>query len=214
MGSVAKVKDVTEPVGPRIGARLKAARQSKRLTLDDLAESCGVTKGYLSKLERDHVNASVATLIKVCAVLEIPVGSLFENASAGEVVRADAKPQISFGGEKMTEFLLTPSNERRIQVLLGEIEPGGGSGQEPYSLPVDVNFVHVIEGGLRVSFEGGRTDPDGESVDAEDVVLGAGDSFTFTPRHNHSFQAEGASSARVLWVLNPALPEGPRVSVS
>ncbi|MDP1323857.1 helix-turn-helix transcriptional regulator, partial [Klebsiella pneumoniae] len=89
-------------VGPRIGARLKAARQSKRLTLDDLAEACGVTKGYLSKLERDHVNASVATLIKVCAVLEIPVGSLFENASAGEVVRADAMPQISFGGAKMT----------------------------------------------------------------------------------------------------------------
>ena len=78
---MAKAKEAVEPVGPRIGARLKAARQSKRLTLDDLAEACGVTKGYLSKLERDHVNASVATLIKVCAVLEIPVGSLFENAS-------------------------------------------------------------------------------------------------------------------------------------
>lgn len=211
---MAKAKEAVEPVGPRIGARLKAARQSKRLTLDDLAEACGVTKGYLSKLERDHVNASVATLIKVCAVLEIPVGSLFENASAGEVVRADAMPQISFGGEKMTEYLLTPTNERRIQVLLGELEPGGGSGQEFYSLPIDVNFVHVLEGGLRVSFEGGRTDPNGEAVDAEDVVLEAGDSFTFTPTHNHSFQAEGAVLAKVLWVLNPALPEGPRAPSS
>lgn len=206
-----KMKDSSEPGGPQIGARLKAARQSKRLTLDDLAASCGVTKGYLSKLERDHVNASVATLIKVCAVLEIPVGSLFENATAGEVVRADARPQISFGGEKMAEFLLTPSNERRIQVLMSEIEPGGGSGREYYSLPADVNFVHVLEGGLRVSFEGGRTDPESESVDAEDVVLQVGDSFTFAPRHNHSFSAEGTVQAKVLWVLNPALPEGPRV---
>ena len=49
---MAKAKEAVEPVGPRIGARLKAARQSKRLTLDDLAEACGVTKGYLSKLER------------------------------------------------------------------------------------------------------------------------------------------------------------------
>ena len=205
-----KMKDSSEPGGPQIGSRLKAARQSKRLTLEYLAESCGVTKGYLSKLERDHVNASVATLIKVCAVLEIPVGSLFENASAGEVVRADARPQISFGGERMSEFLLTPSNERRIQVLMSEIEPGGGSGREYYSLPVDVNFVHVLEGGLRVSFEGGRTDQGSESVDAEDVVLQVGDSFTFAPRHNHSFSAEGAVRAKVLWVLNPALPEGPR----
>ncbi|MGG7102209.1 helix-turn-helix domain-containing protein [Rhodococcus sp. 24CO] len=204
------MKDSSEPGSPQIGARLKAARQSKRLTLDDLATSCGVTKGFLSKLERDHVNASVATLIKVCAALEVPIGSLFENASAGEVVRVDARPQISFGGEKMAEFLLTPTNERRIQVLMSEIEPGGGSGTEYYSLPADVNFVHVLEGGLRVSFEGGRTDPEGESVDAEDVVLQVGDSLTFAPRHNHSFSAEGTVRAKVLWVLNPALPEGPR----
>jgi hypothetical protein len=30
-----------------------------------------------------------------------------------------------------------------MQAVLSDIEPGGGSGDEPYSLPVDVEFVFV-----------------------------------------------------------------------
>lgn len=189
---------------PRIGMRLKDARRARRLTLDDVADTCGVTKGYLSKLERDHVNPSVATLVRVCAALDLEVGSLFDTAPAGEVVRAGALPRVAFGGEKMTEFLLTPLGERRIQVLLGELEAGGGSGAESYSLPLEVNFVHVLSGGLTIRFDG---DVPGGAV-PEEVVLECGDAFTFSPRRHHSFEA-GDVGARVLWVLNPALPDKP-----
>ncbi|MCJ0980666.1 XRE family transcriptional regulator [Rhodococcus sp. ARC_M12] len=188
---------------PRIGARLREARQKKRLTLDALADTCGVTKGYLSKLERDQVNASVASLVRVCAALDVPVGSLFDDAPSGEVVRAQSLPRIMFGGEAMTEYLLTPVGERRVQVLLGHIDDGGGSGAEAYTLPLDVTFVHVIEGELRVTFE---AEADGTFA-GEEVLLGPGDAFTFSPRRRHSFRTEGSGGARVLWVLAPALPE-------
>ncbi|MCZ4521956.1 XRE family transcriptional regulator [Rhodococcus ruber] len=188
---------------PRIGARLREARQKKRLTLDALAETCGVTKGYLSKLERDQVNASVASLVRVCAALDVPVGSLFDDAPVGDVVRAQSLPRIVFGGEAMTEYLLTPVGERRVQVLLGHIEEGGGSGAEAYTLPLDVTFVHVLSGEVRVTFE---ADPDG-NFGGDDVLLGAGDAFTFSPRRPHSFRSEGSDGAQVLWVLAPALPE-------
>lgn len=120
---------------PRIGPRLKAARQAQRLTLDELAAGCGITKGYLSKIERDHASASVATLVRICTALNIPVGSLFENSAAGEVVRADAYPPISFGGERMTEFLLTPFGERRIQSLLSRIEPAAAAAPRRTNCP-------------------------------------------------------------------------------
>lgn len=188
---------MTMSTAPRIGTRLKDARLARRLTLDDVAGACGVTKGYLSKLERDHVNPSVATLVRLCAALDLEVGSLFDEAPAGELIRAGALPRVAFGGEKMTEFLLTPVRERRLQVLLGEMEPGGGSGNESYCLPVDVNFVHVLDGSVSIRFgDDGRGD----------VTLQPGDSFTFSPRREHSFVA-GNAGARVLWVLNPALPE-------
>ncbi|KJV00214.1 MAG: XRE family transcriptional regulator [Rhodococcus sp.] len=188
---------------PRIGARLKEARLKKRLTLDALAYTCGVTKGYLSKLERDQVNASVASLVRVCAALDVPVGSLFDDAPVGEVVRAQSLPRIMFGGEQMTEYLLTPVGERRVQVLLGHIEHGGGSGPEAYTLPLDVSFVYVIDGELRVIFE---ADP-GADFGGDDISLGAGDAFTFSPRRRHSFRSDSSGGARVLWVLAPALPE-------
>nr|WP_271211030.1 XRE family transcriptional regulator [Rhodococcus wratislaviensis]GLK36696.1 transcriptional regulator [Rhodococcus wratislaviensis] len=187
---------------PRIGPRLKAARQAQRLTLDDLAASCGITKGYLSKIERDHASASVATLVRICAALNIPVGSLFESSAAGEVVRADNYPPISFGGERMVEFLLTPFGERRIQSLLSRIEPGGGSGSETYELPVDVAFVYVVSGRIRISFNGPGA--------GEDVTLATGDAFTFSPQLPHSFRALGDDTATVLWILAPALPDDVR----
>lgn len=98
-----------------IAARLKAARSAKRMTLDELAAASGVTKGYLSKVERGQSNASVAALIRICESLDLQVGSLFEETPVGEVVRAGEYPPIEFGGTKMTEFQLTPSNEQRFR---------------------------------------------------------------------------------------------------
>ncbi|WP_453910554.1 helix-turn-helix domain-containing protein [Tsukamurella soli] len=112
---------------PRVGAVLKTARLARRRTLEDVAAEVSITKGYLSKLERDTVSASVATLVKICAALDIPMGALFEGPAVGEVVRAGSYPPIEFGGTGVAEFLLTPGGERRLQMILGEIAPGGGA---------------------------------------------------------------------------------------
>ena len=182
---------------PRIGRRLKAVRQARRLTLTDVAEASGLTKGFLSKLERDQASASVAALVRVCAALGISPGSLFEAQSGGEAVRAGSYPPIAFGGEGLTEYLLTPSGERRVQAILSEIAPGGGSGEEAYALPAEVEFVFVLEGDLEVT------------VGGEVTVLGAGDAFTFSPGTEHGFRSlREDGTTRVLWVFAPALSDG------
>ena len=183
------------PDGARIGGQLRAARLAARLSMAEVAERAGLTKGFVSKLERDLANVSVASLIRLCDALDISVGSLFQ-APKGEVVRRDARPRINFGGRKMTEYLLTPSGEKRVQAILSDIEPGGGSGKEPYALPAGVEFVLILAGQLQVTVAG------------EQVLLEEGDALTFTADMDHSFQAPaGAGRARVLWVLSPALPD-------
>ena len=117
-----------------IGAQLRAARLAARKSMAEVAEQSGLTKGFVSKLERDLANVSVASLIRLCDALEISVGSLFQ-ASRGEVVRRGAHPPINFGGSRMREYLLTPSGEKRVQALLSDIEPGGGSGNEATRCP-------------------------------------------------------------------------------
>ena len=178
----------------RIGAQLKAARLARRKTLAEIALESGLTKGFVSKLERDQATASVASLMRLCEALAIPVGSLF-HASTGEIVRRNDYPPINFGGVGIAEYLLTPHGERRVQAILSEIAPGGGSGDELYALPADVEFVYVIEGRLEVTLR------------AKQIVLEAGDAFTFPPRNEHCFRsAADVGTTRVLWVFAPALP--------
>ena len=178
-----------------IGAQLRAARLAARKSMAEVAEQSGLTKGFVSKLERDLANVSVASLIRLCDALEISPGSLFQ-ASRGEVVRRGAYPPINFGGSRMREYLLTPSGEKRVQALLSDIEPGGGSGEEAYSLPADVEFVFILAGQLHLVVAG------------EPVTLEEGDAYTFPASTEHTFRVlPGAGPARVLWVFSPALPD-------
>jgi transcriptional regulator with XRE-family HTH domain len=178
-----------------IGPQLRAARLAARMTMAEVAEKSGLTKGFVSKVERDLANVSVASLMRLCEALGISVGTLF-RADRGEVVRRGSYPPINFGGTRMREYLLTPAGEKRVQAILSEIEPGGGSGAEPYSLPADVEFVFVLAGVLHLSVAG------------EPVVLDAGDAFTFPASARHAFRVlPGAAPVRVLWVFSPALPD-------
>jgi transcriptional regulator with XRE-family HTH domain len=181
-----------------VGAQLRAARLAARKSMAEVAEEAGLTKGFLSKLERDLANVSVASLIRLCDALGVSVGSLFQP-SKGEVVRAGERPTINFGGKGMSEYLLTPAHERRMQAILSDIAPGGGSGDEQYALPADVELVFIMAGRLEIT------------IDEEVVVLDEGDAFTFTASARHSFRATGDSGpTRVLWVVSPALPDATR----
>jgi transcriptional regulator with XRE-family HTH domain len=183
------------PDGTHIGAQLRAARLAARKSMAEVAEQSGLTKGFVSKLERDLANVSVASLIRLCEALDVSVGSLFQ-ASKGEVVRRGAYPPINFGGRGVGEYLLTPSGEKRMQAILSNIEPGGGSGDEPYSLPADVEFVFVLAGQLQLTVAG------------DQVALEQGDAFTFPPSLKHTFRVlRPAGRTQVLWVFSPALPD-------
>jgi transcriptional regulator with XRE-family HTH domain len=183
------------PEGARIGAQLRAARLAARKTIAEVASEAGLTKGFVSKLERDLANVSVASLMRLCDALGVPIGSMFQ-AAKGEIVRQGEYPPIDFGGSGLREYLLTPSGEKRVQAILSDITPGGGSGSEAYSLPADVEFAFVLAGRLRIM------------VADEEVTLDQGDAFTFPADAPHTFRSVQASGrTQVLWVVCPALPD-------
>ncbi len=180
---------------PAVGAQLRAARLASRKSMAEVAEASGLTKGFLSKLERDLTSVSVASLIRLCDALGISVGSLFQ-AAKGEVVRKGEYPPINFGGVGVREYQLTPAGEKRVQALLSEIEPGGGSGDEAYALPTDVEFVYLLAGQLEIVVAGER------------LLLSEGDAFTFPSSTEHTFRVPATGEpTRVLWVFSPALPD-------
>ncbi len=187
--------DAAAQTASEVGQRIKAVRRAQRMTIESLAEASGLTKSFLSKVERGRSTASVAALLRVSEALGLPLSSLFENSSTRTVLRAANYPRVAFGGHQMTEYLLTPVAERRVQVMMSRIVPGGGSGDELYPLPGEVEFVFVLSGTIELNFSD------------ELVRLDTGDAMTFDPALHRSFHVpESAPETTVLWMIYPALP--------
>jgi len=193
-----RVSGVVKPVSAepgqrtRIGARLRAARVRQGLTLDNVAGAAGVTKSFLSRLERDETSPSVATLQVVCEVLSLPMGALFD-APAYDVVRAGEAPGILLVGEGVDERLLTPRGQAHVQVVRSRVEPGGSGGEELYSLDCDVEVLHVLKGKVSVTM----TDTT--------VELASGDTLTFAGREPHTWRnLSDSRAAELLWIISPA----------
>lgn len=176
----------------QIGARIRLARLAKGLTLDQVASATGLTEGFVSKLERDQVSPSVASLVAVCQAVGIRVGDLFEPPSTN-IVRNGEGSLVNFGGDKVREYLLTPGHQSHIEVLHSVIEPGGSGGKELYSLNCEVEFVYVVEGELEVQ------------LGNQSITLAKGDALTFKGTEPHTWKnASATKGCQVFWVLAPA----------
>lgn len=174
-----------------LGERLRAARKARGLSIEQVASVAGITKSFLSRLERDAVAASVATLMRVCNSIGIRPGSLFA-APATSIVRAGQGAPISLGGERMSEFLVSGSSNEHMMALLSVIEPGGGSGPEAYTLNSSSDLVHLKEGELIIE------------VDNVSHHLHEGDTFTFLPSLPHMWVNPSKTKSTVaIWVIVP-----------
>ena len=183
-----QVSDRTIP----IGGRLRTSRLARGLTLEQVAAAAGLTEGFVSKLERDQVSPSVASLVSVCEALGIRVGELFEPPTSA-IVRAGEGARINFGGTDAREYLLSPGSQSHIEVLHSIIEPGGSGGDMLYALDAEVEFVFVLKGEFSII------------LGTDTHSLGAGDAMTFRDREPHTWRNPSkTASAEVLWVLAPA----------
>jgi transcriptional regulator with XRE-family HTH domain len=88
--------------GTELAARIRLLRQEKGITLADLAARAGVTKGFLSQVERGMKAPSISTLMRVAQVLDVTVGALFEGGKKPEpvysIVRVDERQRYAREG--------------------------------------------------------------------------------------------------------------------
>lgn len=172
------------------GPRLRTFRLARGLTLAEIAERSDLTKGFLSLLERGHSRVSVPTLLRICDAIGISIGALFEYP-AETVVRGGSHLQM--GGVDISEYLLTPRDEKLIQVMRTVLRPGGGS-DGPYRLEATTIFAIVLRGRLDLT------------VDSIPRPLEAGESTTFSARLLHEWSNPCNSETEVIWVIAPPLP--------
>lgn len=66
-----------------VGKRIRKARKAKDLTLEELAECCGLHPAYIGQLERGERNATLATLESVSYALNVPIERFVEYITPG-----------------------------------------------------------------------------------------------------------------------------------
>jgi len=175
-----------------LGTRIRALRQARRLTLRDVAERAGVTESFLSQVERDVTSPSIATVQRIARALDLSIAQLFANGSeTGRVVRREARRRVAYPGLKAVDEFLTADMAGRLQVILSTIEPGGGTGAEPYTHDSEEEVVVVLAGVLDLW------------VADEHYVLREGDAITFSSRLPHWNANHGELPATVLFCLTP-----------
>ena len=77
----------------RLGARLKGLRQSRGLTLDQLAARSGVSRAMISRVERGESSPTAALLDRLCAGLGVLLSALFrDEAPGGPLARRGEQP--------------------------------------------------------------------------------------------------------------------------
>jgi transcriptional regulator with XRE-family HTH domain len=175
-----------------VGERLRAIRMLRRQTLKRIAERAGVSESFVSQLERGRSSASVATLQRLADALEIEISDLFasDGLPKPRVLRREAREPIVWGhlGRKM---LLTPKPFHALEVLAAEFEPGGSTGDEPYTHGDSEELLLVIEGRVHVQ------------LGTEVYDLRAGDSVHYRSSTPHRVSNPGSYPAEVLFVITP-----------
>ncbi|MEO8477899.1 MAG: cupin domain-containing protein [Actinomycetota bacterium] len=176
-----------------LGARIRSLRERQGRPIRAVAEQAGVSESFLSQVERGVANPSVASLRSLAEALGATVASFFEEGREpiGHVVRAADRPKLIHPKRLWEDELLTPATARKLQVIMSVVEPGQGSGDQPYTHDSDEECVIVLEG--RLAFW----------VAEDAYVLEAGDSILFESRVPHRNRNPGPEPAKVLWIATP-----------
>ncbi len=62
----------------RVIILLREVRQSKNLTLDELAKMTRMSKGHLSRIERQETEPTISTLVRLALALHVDVSKLYK----------------------------------------------------------------------------------------------------------------------------------------
>lgn len=179
----------------RLGARLKSLRQSRNLTLDQLADRAGVSRAMISRVERGESSPTAALLDRLCAGLGIVLSVLFrEEGPAGPLIRRGDQPVWTDPASGYLRRAVSPAGTGSL-IELVEVEMPAGA--------------RLVLDGTRAGF---RLDQQiwllaGELVlalDGREHRLAAGDCLAMLLDGPIGFHNPGAVTARYAVVLTAA----------
>jgi transcriptional regulator with XRE-family HTH domain len=173
------------------GARLKALRLERRWSLDELARRCGLSKGYLSRLESADRQASISAVLTLSRLFGVSLAALFDEQTEAPVIVVRGERTPSHRVDGLTCWPLSaraqPLQLQPLRVLVAPNRAGEERRQHDGE-----EWIYVLTGKLTLLAGDHAHD------------LEAGDAAHFDARLPHRLVARGGRAAELLVVAAPA----------
>ncbi|HEY0562621.1 MAG TPA: XRE family transcriptional regulator [Methylophilus sp.] len=168
-----KVEAPNKSLGRHLGSTIRRLRLEHNLTIAEVSERAGISRGMLSKIENSLAATSLETLEQLANALGVTLAKLFQNYNlprgAAQFVKKDEGMEVVRRGTRVghTYQLLAYDQgpHKTFEPFLITLED---SGEEfPAFEHPGTEFIHMLEGVLEYR------------VGEETFLLNSGDSLTF-----------------------------------
>lgn len=184
-----------------IGAKIKSIRESKQLSLEEVAARSGLGSEQIERIENNVDFPSLAPLIKIARVLGVRLGTFLDDQSElGPVIcrKKDSNETNSIGftnnatqGRKHMEYhsLSQDKSGRHMEPFLIDIAPSEEGVDFVLSTHEGEEFIYVLDGVVEINY--------GKNT----YILEEGDSIYYDSIVAHHVHAAADHQAKILGVV-------------
>lgn len=173
-----------------VSKRIKEYRLEKKLTIQELADRCNVSKGYISQVENGRTVPSLPVIFNIIVALDMEVGQFFKDIRPGEPTvfvqkKADYK---AFQKEQAEGFYYQRIFTRTVGVSTVDfvlLELKKESFREEVTTDA-FEFKYILQGSVEYSINGST------------YLLEEGDSLFFDGRLPHLPRCASGDSCKML----------------
>lgn len=179
-------RENNESVPINLGDALRTRRKQLGLTMQSVADSAGLSVGFISQVERDITTPSLGSLASLAEVLQTEISSFLQTPpTTGQVTHKDSRSAYSVAGADVSyERLSTTFPGSKVHSVIVHEPPGHRA--EPISHFGEEMF-YIIDGEITIEIEG------------ELEIMTKGDSIHFDSRRVHSTWNHSTATASILW---------------
>jgi len=174
-----------------LAQRLKRIRKARGMSLEDVASSAGMTRGWLSKVENFRTTPSLPALSAIARGLGVTLSELFDGLDERPsivVVRADQREPVARDeevSELAYESLATPRPNRRMDPFVLHVPR---TDARPAMAHSGEEFMLVLKGTVTLEY------------DQQQYALGQGDCAYFDGDHPHRVTCDEDEPAQLLLI--------------
>ncbi len=185
-----------EDIQVNVGERVKAVREGRNLSLQDISQRTDLDVSLLEQIENGSVAPPLGVVIKLAKALNLKMGYFIsgEEDRAYTIVRKSDRKVVSRYDSKKGEYygygyesLAPHKKNRHMEPFLVSLDPA--ETEEERSTHDGQEFIYVLEGAMEVR------------LDEEIHILEPGDSIYYDSTVPHLVKCHGDKRTKILAVL-------------